>query len=99
MDWDLLAKNVSAFITAAEPIVSEAVNTFAPEYAGAVSVGEKIIQGAIAGIPEANALILQIKNGTPITPDQIAAFEAQYETDYQRTKADIAAALATAAKA
>lgn len=94
MNWDNIAAQVSNFLNAAAPLVNGVVATFAPEASAGLSISEKLLQGVIAAEPTAVALVQQVANGTPLTGAQIAAFEANYETDYQKTKADIAAALA-----
>ncbi len=94
MDWNATATSVSAFVKAAMPVIDAAVSIAAPEAAVAVSIGEKIIQGVIAEEPTAMALYEQIAGGVPVTKDQVAKLEADYEAAYQQTKADIAAKLA-----
>jgi hypothetical protein len=96
MNWTQITQQVSAFVNAAAPIVNAGVAAFAPEAAAAVSIGEKLLQGAIAEEPAAVALVTQITNGTPLSQAQIQQYEADYEAAYQQTKADIAAKLATA---
>ncbi len=96
MDWDKVTQAASAFISAAEPIVNAAVAVAAPEAAAGLAIGEKILQGVLDEEPAAKALYDQVIGGTPVTQDQVKALEATYEADYQKTKADIAAKLATA---
>lgn len=94
MDWSKILSQVSAIVTAAEPIVNAGVAAFAPEASAGLSIAEKLLQGVAAGAPTAVALVSQITSGTPLTQAQVQAFEAEYATDYAQTKADITAALA-----
>lgn len=94
IDWDKVAQGVNTFVTAAAPFVDAGIAAFAPEAAVAVSLGEKIITGVMAEEPAAKALYNQISSGTPPTPDQLQELEANYEADYQKTKADIAVQIA-----
>lgn len=94
MNFDQITKAVSDFVTAAAPIVNAGVAAFAPEAAAGVSIAEKLIQGVLDEEPAAKALYDQVVGGTPLTAEQVKAFEADYESAYQKTKADIAAKLA-----
>jgi hypothetical protein len=96
MDLNQVAQTVSQIVTASAPVIDAVVAVAAPEAAAAVGIAEKVIQGVIAEVPEAQALYNQIKSGTPPTAFELAQFESAYETDYQKTKADLAAAIASA---
>jgi hypothetical protein len=95
MNWDAVTKAISQFVQAAEPIVNAAVAIEAPEASAGLAIGEKVLQGVLDGEPTAQKLYDQIVGGTPVTQDQIKELEANYEADYQKTKADIAAKLAS----
>lgn len=96
LNLSMIATEASAFLKAVQPYVDAAVGLAAPEAAPAVSVGEKIVQGVLAGTPEAVALYQQVTTGTPLSADQVKALEVSYEADYQQLKADIATKLKTA---
>lgn len=87
-----IANTTGEVVSALAPLIT----ALAPGAAEAVSIGVKIVQGVIAGVPEAIALFDQIKSGTPPTPDQLKAFSDQYEADYQALHADIQERLAAA---
>lgn len=99
MDFAKISQAISAFVTAAQPMVDGAVGVFAPELSAGVSIGEKLIQGVLAEVPSAVTLVDQIASGTDLTAEQVAGFEADYEAAYQKTKADLAAAIAAATAA
>ncbi|MBI3678465.1 MAG: hypothetical protein HY243_17800 [Proteobacteria bacterium] len=92
MDFDKIAQDAAAVVTALEPLIVAAV----PEAAAAVAIGAKIVQGAIALEPAALALYNQIKAGTPPTTAQIQNFETDYEAAYRQLRSDIAAQLGAA---
>lgn len=94
MNLTKIAETVSQLVSAAAPVIEAGATAFAPEASAAIGITEKVLIGVLAEVPQAVALYNQIVNGTPPTPEQLAQFEASYEADYQKTKADIAAALA-----
>lgn len=89
-DWNAIAADVSAFVTAVEPLVG----VMAPGASAAIGIGAKIIQGVLAEEPTAMALYDQIVGGTAVTPQQLQQYAADYEASYQKLNADIAAKLA-----
>lgn len=88
--WEEIAADVSTVVGVFAPVVAMAV----PPAAAAITLGAKIVQGAIAFEPTALRLYNQIVNGTPVTPQQLAQFELDYEASYQKLDADIKAKLA-----
>lgn len=89
-DWNTIAKDASIVVNALAPLAGLLIPGSTP----AIEMGVKIFEAAEAGVPTAIALVKQITSGTPATPAQIAQFEADYESAYQKTKRDIAAARA-----
>ncbi len=94
MDWKSVLALVSVIVNGAEPVINAIVGVAAPEASTAISIAEKLLQGAVNEAPDAITLITQIKNGTPLSLSQVQQYEVSYEADYQQTKADITAALA-----
>jgi len=88
--WQTISNDVVDVVTALAPFASAAF----PGAGIAISIGTKILQGAIALEPTAVALINQIKAGTPPTVAQLQQFDADYEAAYQKLKGDIAAKIA-----
>lgn len=91
IDWNEISADVSAGINLLAPFAE----TLAPEAAPAISIINKIIQGAMAAEPVALALVDQIKSGTPPTQTQLSQYYANYQADDDALKADIEAHLAT----
>lgn len=91
IDWAALATNTAKAVMALAPLVAAADPALAP----AIALGEKIAQGALAGESTAVALYKQIVEGTPPSPAQLQAIEANYDAAYIALKADIAAKLAS----
>lgn len=102
MAFDLLkyAKIASNFLVAAAPYAEEGATLVGhPEIAAGISTAEKIFHMAQAGLPAAKVLLAQATGGTPLTATQLTDFEAKYGGtggDYERTKADLAKAIAEA---
>lgn len=88
--WQTISNDVVSIVTALAPFASAAF----PGAGVAISIGTKILQGAIALEPTAVALVNQIKAGNPPTATQLQQFDADYEAAYQKLKADLAAKLA-----
>lgn len=88
--WETVAQTAMDVVTALTPFVT----AFAPGASEGLAIGVKIAQGVLAEVPAAISLFEQIKSGTPPTPEQIKAFENDYEAAYQTLRAEIAAKLA-----
>jgi len=88
--WDTIAEYVGDFVGAVVPIIEAAD----PAAAIAIGLGEKILQGVLAGVPEAVSLFNDIKNGATPTADELQRYAANYEASYQQLKADINAQIA-----
>lgn len=96
-DWDKALNQAGAFIIANAPLAEQAATALGqPEISAGLSIGEKIIQAAMAGEPTAKALISQVQGGTPLTLVQVQEMETKYGADYLKTKADLLAAIAAA---
>lgn len=96
-DFDKALNQAGAFILATAPLAEQAlIGVGAPEFAAGLSIGEKVIQGLMRGEPAAKVLVSQIKGGTPLTAAQAKDFEAATQGDYEKSKADLAAAIAAA---
>ena len=87
-DFEKLAAEVSAVISAVTPVV----DVLAPGASKIVNIATGVLKAAVAGGHDAVALINQIKSGTPVTADQMAALDAAYDQAEARLEADAAAA-------
>jgi hypothetical protein len=94
-EWDTLTQQLQGVLSAISPLLAVA-SIAAPGAAAGIAIGLKIAQGVLDAEPTAVALFKQISSGNPPTPEQLAQFESDYEVDYQKLKADVAAALAKA---
>lgn len=91
IDWTKVSQTVSSLVTTALPVVEGIASVAFPGAGVAISLGEKILQGVLAGVPSAVSLANDIKNGKQPTQAELEAFEKDYEDSYQKLKADIAA--------
>jgi hypothetical protein len=91
--WQRIVDNLTTFVNAAQPFV-DAVAVADPALAPAIGIGEKLLQGVLAEEPTAVQFWNQIQAGTPPTQAQLTQWAADYETSYQKLKADLAAKLA-----
>lgn len=93
LDWGDVASKVVTFITSGAPLAEELVPAWAP----AISIGAKLLQGAVAAEPTAIALVKTIQDGAAPTPAELQSFATGYEADYQALHADLAAQIAATA--
>ena len=89
MDWTQIAAVVTKIVSTITPLL----DTVAPEAAPALAVAEKIIHGVIVAEPVAVDLYNRMRLGNVPTPEELQKFAADYESAYQKLKADIAAKL------
>lgn len=90
-NWQDTAKQVFDLVKPMVPVVEGLINVAAPGAAQALSIAEKLIQALFDGEPTAEALFNQIKNGIVPGAAQLQAWSDDYESAYQKLKADLAA--------
>lgn len=97
IDLDKAAATASSIILNLAPVLETGATLAGqPEIAVGIGTAEKLLLGALAGEPAANALVQQIIGGTPATAAQVAAYEATDMSAYAKSKADLTAAIAAA---
>lgn len=93
--WDAIAASAQQVLTLLQPVL-DGVSIVNPALGAGISLAEKIAQGVLSLEPNAVAIYERFTSGNPPTAEEVAAYEATYEADYQKLKADIAAARAAA---
>ena len=86
MDWNKISETVSGIVSAALPVVQMVASAAFPGAGVAISLGEKLLQGVLMGIPSAIKLTNDIKEGKKPTQQELQDYEAEYESAYQQLK-------------
>ena len=87
---DTIVADANAVVNALSPYLP-ALTALVPGAGAGISIGVKIIQGALALEPKAQALVQQVMAGTPLTADQVNAYISTYDADDDQLNADLAA--------